>query len=170
MFFTFWHDGKFNISSFKSAIVLAGFLHQQFCFLRRKISFFHFDCKQIGGYPLIQPRLCTHAKRRWCRINNKSRSSRKTKAKTKKKPQKKGIVPDEPCQIPLTETTCTWDHEGFSENRSVLPISLLVDNQVETIAVWNVKKSAKLWENLSFLVKAMDVEVTSKALANLPNL
>lgn len=83
MFFTYWNDGKFNISSFKSAVLLAGFLHQQFCFLRQKISFFHFDCKQIGGCPLIHPRLCVHANRRWCGINNKSRNSRKT---NKKKP------------------------------------------------------------------------------------
>lgn len=85
MFFTYWNDGKINISSFKSAILLAGFLHQQFCFLRQKISFFHFDCKQIGGCPLIHPRLCVHASRRWCGINNKFRSKRKTNNKQTKK-------------------------------------------------------------------------------------
>lgn len=84
IFFTYWNDGKINISSFKSAILLAGFLHQQFCFLRQKISFFHFDCKQIGGCPLIHPRLCVHASRRWCGIHNKSRSKRKTNNKKKK--------------------------------------------------------------------------------------
>ena len=83
MFFTYWNYEKFNISSFKSAILFAGFLHQQFCFLRQKISFFRFDCKQIGGCPLIHPRLCVHANRRWCGINNKSRSSRKTNKKKK---------------------------------------------------------------------------------------
>lgn len=76
----------------------------------------------------------------------------------------------EPCQISLTEATCTWDHEGFSEPRSVLPISLVLNNQAETITVWNVKKPAKLWKNLSLLDKAMDVDITSPALANLPSL
>lgn len=76
----------------------------------------------------------------------------------------------EPCQISLTDFSCTCDQEGFSENRSVLPVSLALDNQFETITVWNVKKSAKFWKNLSLLDKAMDVEVTSTALANLPGL
>lgn len=75
----------------------------------------------------------------------------------------------EPYQISLTEATCTGDHEAFSEKRSVLPISLVLDNQVETMTVGNVNTSAKFWKNLTLLDKAMDAEVTSIALSNLPS-
>lgn len=170
MFFRFWHDGKFDISSFKSAMLLAGFLRQQFCFLRRKIRFFHFDCKQVGDCPQIQTRLCTHTNRRWCRINSKSRSSRET-IKNQSSQHILAIVPDD-WALPDFSDRSNLNMRSWRlfRNWSVLLISLVLDNQVETITVWNVKKTAKLWKNLSLLDKAMDVEVTSTALANLPSL
>lgn len=55
MFLTYWNDGKICIFSFKSPILLAGFLHQQFCFLRQKISFFHFDSDWQVVVPKFTP-------------------------------------------------------------------------------------------------------------------
>lgn len=146
MFFTYWNDRKFNLSS-KSTILLARFLHQQFCFLRQKISFFYFDCRQIGGCPLIHPRLCVHANRRWCGINNKPRSRRKTNQKK----EAFGIFKQlqhltEPCQISLSEAYLRWANQSFSESRSTLPVYLALDNWVVTIWVWQCKDVSQALE------------------------
>lgn len=137
---------KFNISSFKSAKLLAGFLHQQFCFLRQKISFFRFDCKQIGGCPLIHPRLCVHANRRRCGINNESRSSIKTNKK-----KQLAYFSNYNTWLSLarflSEANLTWDHQGFSESKSILTTYLLLDNWVETIIVWQRKEICQALEN-----------------------